>query len=111
MIEIKKINNQNEFDSFINSDNDIIHVVKIGAEWCGPCHQLSTIISNLNNDKIYGALFGEIDVEEDSVEDIIMEYNIKNIPVILFFKNKELLKRTVGSMSSDVLYNILEELK
>ena len=109
MIEIREITTQDEFNSFIGMNKDNLHVIKIGAEWCGPCNHLSETIKNLDSNKVNNAIFAEIDVEGDETEDIINEYKIKNIPVILFFKDNELVHKTVGSLNSDTLYNIINE--
>ena len=111
MVEVVEIKNQDEFNSFINMDKDNLHVIKISAEWCGPCRQLSNIIHNLDNDKIGNVVFGEMDVENEDVEGLITEYKVRNIPVMLFIKNGELVHKTVGTISADMIYNIFETYK
>ena len=88
-----------------------MHVIKIGAEWCGPCKVLSKTISNLNVEKVNGVLFGEVDIEIEENDDIVSEYGIRNIPVVLFIKNSELLEKKVGSMTADELYKHIENYK
>ena len=44
---------------------------------------------------------GKADVEEN--EDIAMEYGVRNVPTILFFKNGELVDKFVGAASKSVL--------
>jgi thioredoxin 1 len=108
MIEVKEIKNQDEFNSFINMDKENLHVIKMGAEWCGPCRQLSNIIHNLDADKIGNTVFGEIDIDNDNTEDIVTEYKIRNIPVMLFIKNGELVHKSVGLINTDMIYNLFE---
>lgn len=105
MVEIK---NQNDFNAFVNANNEQIHVIKIGAEWCGPCRQLSTIIQNLEEDKVKDVIFGEIDIESDNVDDILTEYKVRNIPVILFIKDGQLIEKKVGLISANDINNIIE---
>lgn len=111
MVTIREIKNNEEFNTFVNMDSDKLHVIKIGAEWCGPCKMLSSTISNLDSTRMDSVLFGEVDIENDGTENIAEEYKIRNIPVLLFIKNNELVKKTVGSMNSEMLYNNIEELK
>lgn len=40
---------------------------------------------------------GKCDVEE--CEDLAMEFNIRNIPTVLFFKNGEVVDKVVGAVS------------
>ena len=108
MVEVKEIKNQNDFDAFVNANNEQIHVIKIGAEWCGPCRQLSTIIQNLEEDKVKDVIFGEVDIESDNVDDILTEYKVRNIPVILFIKDCQLIEKKVGLISANDINNIIE---
>lgn len=108
MVEIKEIKNQDEFKAFTNANSENVHIIKIGAEWCGPCRQMSSIIHNLEEDKIQNVTFAEIDIEEDGVDEIITEYKVRNIPVILFIKNNELVEKKVGLINANDMYNIIE---
>ena len=108
MVEVKEIKNQNDFDAFVNANNEQIHVIKIGAEWCGPCRQLSTIIQNLEEDKVKDVIFGEVDIESDNVDDILTEYKVRNIPVILFIKDGQLIEKKVGLINANDINNIIE---
>lgn len=108
MVEVKEIKNQDEFNSFIEMDNDNIHVIKLGAEWCGPCKQLSNLIHNLDTEKIGNTLFAEVDIEGEDVDDILTMYKVRNIPVTLFIKSGELLTKKVGLFNKEEFYNIIE---
>ena len=44
---------------------------------------------------------GKCDVEEN--DDVAMEYGVRNIPTILFFKNGELVDRFVGAANKATL--------
>ena len=71
-------------------------IVKIGAEWCGPCRALDKQLENFNRCEVV-----RYDVDEN--ETIADEYNIRNIPVtILFDDNDNEIKRWVG------LFNVRE---
>ena len=91
MIEIKEIKNYEEFNSFKEENKEVLHVVKVGAEWCGPCKMVSKMISNLNQELIGNTMFAEVDIEEEGNDDIVTEFGIRNIPVILVFKDNELV--------------------
>lgn len=111
MVTIREIKNNEEFNTFVNMDSDKLHVIKIGAGWCGPCRILSNTISDLDSTKMNNVLFGEVDIENDDTENIVEEYKIRNIPVLLFIKNHELVKKTVGSVNNEMIYKNIEELK
>lgn len=101
MIEIKKINNLDEYNEFINEDKAI---VKFSAEWCGPCKVLGNVISKLDNEQLNGYLFGEVNVDDDFAENITSNLNIRNIPVCVYFNNGKEVNRTVGIVKDTDIY-------
>lgn len=111
MIEIKEIKNYEEFNSFKEENKEVLHVVKVGAEWCGPCKMVSKMISNLNQELIGNTMFAEVDIEEEGNDNIVTEFGIRNIPVILVFKDNELVEKKVGSLTADALYKLIEDYK
>lgn len=90
---MKKVNNINEFNEFINSDN--LTVVKFSADWCSPCRTLAGIMDDVTPD-YQNVNFIEIDVEGDGMDEIVSNYSIRNIPVLAFIKNGKLLNKNVG---------------
>ena len=90
---MKKVNNVNEFNEIINSDN--LTVVKFSADWCGPCRTLTGIMDDVTPD-YQNVNFIEIDVEGDGMDEIVSNYSIRNIPVLAFIKNGKLLNKNVG---------------
>lgn len=90
---MKKVNNVNEFNEVINSDN--LTVVKFSADWCGPCRTLAGIMEDVTPD-YQNVNFIEIDVEGDGMDEIVSNYSIRNIPVLAFIKNGKLLNKNVG---------------
>ena len=90
---MKKVNNVNEFNEVINSDN--LTVVKFSADWCGPCRTLAGIMDDVTPD-YQNVNFIEIDVEGDGMDEIVSNYSIRNIPVLAFIKNGKLLNKNVG---------------
>ena len=90
---MKKVNNVNEFNEVINSDN--LTVVKFSANWCGPCCTLAGIMDDVTPD-YQNVNFIEIDVEGDGMDEIVSNYSIRNIPVLAFIKNGKLLNKNVG---------------
>ena len=76
-------------------------MVDLWATWCGPCRALAPTIAELAEDYDGKIVVGKADVEEN--EDIAMEYGVRNVPTILFFKNGELVDKFVGAASKSVL--------
>mgnify|MGYP000448850893 FL=1 len=76
-------------------------VVDLWATWCGPCRMLAPIVSELASEYDGKIVVGKCDVEEN--EDIAMEFGVRNIPTLLFFKDGKLVDKFVGSAKKPAL--------
>ena len=70
-------------------------VMDFWAPWCGPCKMVGPIIDELATEYEGKVIIGKCDVDENG--DVAVEYGIRNIPTVLFFKNGELVDKQVGS--------------
>lgn len=92
---------------YLNSDK--LTVIDFWAEWCGPCQRLVPIIEALA-EKYEGTVnIGKYNVDEG--EDLVAEYRVRNIPVVIMVKNGELLHKFVGAASQAEIEAKIEELK
>ena len=87
------------FESYKNGE--LLLVVDLWATWCGPCKMIGPIISELANDYDGKIVVGKCNIEDN--DDIAIDYGVRNIPTILFFKNGELVDKFVGAASKDKL--------
>ena len=76
------------------------------AEWCGPCRMVGPIVEELSKDYDGKAVVGKVDV--DSNPNISMQFGIRNIPTILFFKDGKVVDKQVGSVPKAVLAGKLD---
>ena len=81
------------FESFKNGELPL--VVDLWATWCGPCRALAPVISELAEEYDGKIVVGKCDVEEN--DDIAMEFGVRTIPTILFFKGGQLVDKFVGN--------------
>ena len=93
-----KITNEN-FESYKNGELPL--VVDLWATWCGPCRAIAPIISELAHEYDGKRVVGKCDVEENG--DIAMEFGVRNIPTILFFKGGQLVDKFVGAASKSTI--------
>lgn len=83
-------------------------VIDFWAEWCGPCKHIAPIVDELAAEYEGKVLIGKYDVDEG--EDLPVDFSIRSIPTILFFKDGELKNRQVGSSTKEALAQKIEEL-
>jgi thioredoxin 1 len=83
-------------------------VVDFWATWCGPCRMVSPIISELAEEYDGRITVGKCDVEDN--EDLAVEFGIRNIPTILFFKNGQVVDKIVGAQAKAKLQEKFEAL-
>jgi thioredoxin len=62
---------------------------------------IGPVISELANDYDGKIVVGKCNIEDN--DDIAIDYGVRNIPTILFFKNGELVDKFVGAASKDKL--------
>ncbi len=94
-VQITSVN----FESLKNGQQPL--VVDFWATWCGPCRLVSPIISELAKAYDGQITVGKCDVEEN--EDLALEFGIRNIPTILFFKNGQVVDKIVGAQSKAMI--------
>lgn len=83
-------------------------VIDFWAEWCGPCQRLSPIIEAMAEKYADKANIGKYNVDEG--EDLTAQFRVRNIPVVLFVKNGEVLHKFVGATSQADIEAKIEEL-
>ena len=83
------------FESLKNVEQPL--VVDFWATWCGPCRMVGPVISELAQEYDGRIVVGKCDVEEN--EELSMEFGIRNIPTILFFKGGQVVDKIVGAQA------------
>jgi thioredoxin 1 len=76
------------------------------AEWCGPCRMVGPVVEELSKDYDGKAVVGKVNV--DNNPNISMQFGIRNIPTILFFKDGKVVDKQVGAVPKAVLAGKLD---
>lgn len=79
-------------------------VVDFWASWCMPCKMLSPIVDELA-EEFPDVKFGKINVDEESA--LAAEYGIVSIPTLLFFRDGEVVNKSVGYRAKEDLAEII----
>ena len=103
---MEKIITDANFSEIINTGKPVL--IDFWATWCGPCRALAPVIEELANEYEGKAVVGKCNV--DDCEDLPMNFGIRSIPTLLFFKNGQLVDRLVGAASKAVIAQKLDSL-
>ena len=85
------------FDQYKNGELPL--VVELWATWCGPCRKIGPIISELANEYDGKLVVGKCNIEDN--DDIAMQFGVRSIPTVLFFKGGQLVDKFVGAATKD----------
>lgn len=83
-------------------------MIDFWAVWCGPCKMLSPTVDEIAAEYEGKAVVAKCNV--DDADEVAMQYRIRNIPTLLFFKGGELKERLVGVVSKQEIAGILDSL-
>ena len=95
---------ENFTQEVLNSDKPVM--VDFYADWCGPCKMLSPVVESLEP-----AYEGRVKIGKINVDDNPVEYGIRNIPTLLFFKGGEAVDQTVGVIPQSEITRRLDSLQ
>lgn len=99
------VNDQN-FAEVIASSNVVL--VDFWATWCGPCRALAPTVEQIAKEYAGRVTVAKCNVDE--CEDAPVNYGIRSIPTIIFFKNGEAVERTVGAVTKTKIEEVLNSL-
>ena len=111
MAEIRKIENIDEYNSFVALSGETLSVVKVGTDFCGPCKVLESILKDLTDEEVEGVNLAEVNADEEWFEDKAAEIRIRTIPVLLAFKQGAEIDRLQGGVSREKVLEFFDRNK
>jgi thioredoxin 1 len=86
--------NESNFQSEV-LDSNVPVLVDFWAEWCGPCKMIGPILDQLGQEVEGQAKVVKVNV--DDARNLAVQYQVRSIPYLLFFKNGEIKDQIVGA--------------
>jgi thiol-disulfide isomerase/thioredoxin len=82
-------------------------VVELYANWCKPSGYMSQVLDEVAPEYQGEVIFYKIDL--DKARNVVNSFSVKKMPVLLYFKPREAISKTVGFLNHSELRNAVEE--
>ena len=89
------------------AEHDGLAIVDFWATWCGPCQIIAPVIEQLAGEYEGQLKVAKLDV--DSNQQTAMQYGVRSIPSVLFFKGGKVVDTVVGAGPKALLVEKVEQ--
>jgi thioredoxin 1 len=80
--------------------HDGVAVVDFWATWCGPCRAIAPMLDKLASEYQGKVKVTKLDV--DANQRTAMKFNVRSIPMVLFFKGGKVVDQVVGAIPKEI---------
>ena len=98
-MSLKQVTDASFEADVLKSDQPVL--VDFWAEWCGPCKQIAPALEDLAKDLAGKLTVAKMNVDEN--QKTPLRYNVRGIPMLLIFKDGQVVAQKVGSLPKSKL--------
>lgn len=92
-----------DFDTIVSEG---FHIVDVYSTHCGPCKQLSIILDEINVELPQVSI---LKINIDDNKDFISRFQIMSVPVVMYYKDGELVDKKLGLQNKSDIFEVLSE--
>ncbi len=93
---IYELKSDQQFKDLLQSEKLVL--VDFYADWCEPCKWLDIILNEV--DTGFSGPLCILKIDSEKYADLVKEYEIRSVPVLLFFMNNALIWRMNGFLDT-----------
>ncbi len=93
-----------KFTDIINGDKPVL--IDFSAEWCAPCRMMPPILKDVKKQLGDKVRILKIDVDRNPA--ISQQYQIRNVPTLMIFKNGQVVFRQAGVIPAQQIIQVLQ---
>lgn len=104
MYIVRDIDNKEEFDNLVKSNNNVL--ILFYAEWCSLGKSIYPLLDELETRYGQRMMFCKIDIDENG--EMVEYFGINALPIILFMNKGEIVHKLIGAQSKDGLEEAIQ---
>jgi thioredoxin 1 len=101
-----ELSDANFEEEVLNSEIPVL--VDFWAEWCAPCRVIEPLVDELSQQYSGKVKVGKMDVDQNPQSS--MNYGIRSIPTLLFFKEGKAVDQLLGAVPKNQIEEKIAEL-
>ena len=82
-------------------------LVDFWATWCAPCNALTPVLEKIADDSSLNVRVAKVDV--DANRELMMRFNVRSIPTMIYFKDGRPVDQTMGLVSREQIVNRIQK--
>lgn len=105
MGNIIDVNGNNWEEEVTQSETPVL--VDFWAPWCGPCKMIGPVVETLAVENAERIKIAKVNVDEN--KELSVQYGVRGIPTLAFFKGGSEIKRIVGAQGKEQIQQAINE--
>lgn len=104
MMAVITLTKENYESEVLQSDKPVL--IDFWAGWCGPCQMLSPIVDAVAEERD-DIKVAKLNVDQKDMQEIVMQFRVMSIPMLVVIKDGEETNRSVGVISKEEILALL----